>query len=223
LNRQRIAAERANAEELSIREQRFRTTLASIGDAVITTDEQARVTFVNTTAETALGLTLAQCIGRRLEEVFPIYNEDTGEAAENPVNRVLTEGKIAGLANHTVVKRRDGKQIPIEDSAAPIRDDSGKIRGVVLVFRDVTREREAQDALRRADRMMVAGRLAATVAHEINNPLEAVFNLLYLASTEPSSSPEVRQHLEKAWTFLLPGSIPAASIYSADISLCPAL
>lgn len=198
MNRQRIAAERSTAEELAIREQRFRTTLASIGDAVITTDQQERVTFVNPTAENVLGLTLAQCIGRPLAEVFPIYNEDTGAPAENPVMRVIAEAKVTGLANHTILKRRDGAQIPIEDSAAPIRDDSGRVCGVVLVFRDVTRERDAQEALRRADRMMVAARMAATVAHEINNPLEAVFNLLYLSSTDPSTSGQVRHHLEQA-------------------------
>jgi PAS domain S-box-containing protein len=198
LHRQSMAAERSSAEQVRIREQQFRTTLTSIGDAVITTDAQGRVTFVNQTAETVLGRKLADCVQRPLEEVFPIYNEQTGAVAENPVNRVLASGQVTGLANHTVLKRPDGTQVPIEDSAAPIRDDAGRVCGVVLVFRDVTRERESQAALRRADRLMVAGRLAASVAHEINNPLEAVFNLIYLAVNHPSTPAEVREQLGKA-------------------------
>jgi PAS domain S-box-containing protein len=198
LHRQSMAAERSSAEQVRIREQQFRTTLTSIGDAVITTDAQGRVTFVNQTAETVLGRKLADCVQRPLEEVFPIYNEQTGAAAENPVQRVLSSGEVTGLANHTVLKRADGTQVPIEDSAAPIRDDAGRICGVVLVFRDVSRERESQAALRRADRLMVAGRLAASVAHEINNPLEAVFNLIYLAVNHPSTPAEVREQLGKA-------------------------
>ena len=198
LHRQRIAAERSNAQQLRIREEQFRTTLTSIGDAVITTDAAGRITFVNRTAETVLGRKLAKCLQRPLEEVFPIYNEQTGATAENPVHRVIASGQVSGLANHTVLKRPDGKQVPIEDSAAPIRDDRGRVCGVVLVFRDVTREREAQAALRRADRLMVAGRLAASVAHEINNPLEAVFNLVYLATNDPATPKEVREQLGKA-------------------------
>jgi PAS domain S-box-containing protein len=198
LHRQRIAVERANAEQLRIREEQFRTTLTSIGDAVITTDAEGRVTFVNQTAETILGRKLEECLQRKLAEVFPIYNEQTGAPAENPVHRVIASGQVSGLANHTVLKRRDGKQVPIEDSAAPIRDDRGRVCGVVLVFRDVTREREAQAALRRADRLMVTGRLAASVAHEINNPLEAVFNLIYLAINDPATSEGVRSQLGQA-------------------------
>lgn len=198
LHRQRMAAERANAEQLRIGEERFRTTLTSIGDAVITTDAEGRVTFINPVAENILGMSLAECMQRPLDQVFPIYNEQTGDPAQSPVQRVITSGLISGLANHTVLKRRDGKNVPIEDSAAPIRDDRGRMCGVVFVFRDVTREREAQTALRRADRLAVAGRLAATVAHEINNPLEAVFNLIYLAVNDPATPQEVRDQLAKA-------------------------
>ena len=198
LHRQRMAAERASAKQVRISEEQFRTTLTSIGDAVITTDAQGRVTFVNQTAETVLGRKLAECVQRPLDEVFPIYNEQTGAAAENPVQQVLASGEVSGLANHTVLKRADGTQVPIEDSAAPIRDDSGRVCGVVLVFRDVSRERESQAALRRADRLMVAGRLAASVAHEINNPLEAVFNLIYLAMNDPTTPASVREQLQKA-------------------------
>jgi signal transduction histidine kinase len=92
---------------------------------------------------------------------------------------------VVGLANHTVLQRADGTIIPIEDSAAPIRDSSDKIVGVVLVFRDATLERRSQELLRKSEKLAAAARLASTVAHEINNPLEAMGNLIYiLAKTE---------------------------------------
>jgi signal transduction histidine kinase len=94
---------------------------------------------------------------------------------------VVALGHIVGLANHTVLRHRDGSLLPIEDSAAPIRDDAGRLVGVVLVFRDATSDRQSQEILRKTEKIAAAARLAATVAHEINNPLEAVNNLIFLA------------------------------------------
>jgi signal transduction histidine kinase len=102
------------------------------------------------------------------------------------------------LANHTVLKHTNGKLIPIEDSAAPIRDDKGRLIGVVLVFRDVTNERKSQELMRRTEKLSAAARLSATVAHEINNPLEAVGNLIYIAKASPNASPDITRHLELA-------------------------
>ena len=93
----------------------------------------------------------------------------------------MAQGRVVGLANHTVLRHKDGTLTPIEDSAAPIRDDRERLIGVVLVFRDATAGREAQEIIRKAEKLAAASRLAATVAHEINNPLEAVGNLVYLA------------------------------------------
>ncbi|MCP4591300.1 MAG: PAS domain S-box protein, partial [bacterium] len=114
------------------------TTLRSIGDGVIATDEQGRVAFMNPVAEELTGWKQAEAVGRDLTEVFRIVNEATGEAAENPAARVLREGVVVGLANHTLLIRKDGARIPIDDSGAPIRDDDGTITGVALVFRDIT-------------------------------------------------------------------------------------
>jgi PAS domain S-box-containing protein len=170
-----------HARQLAEREEWFRVTLTSLGDAVIATDEQGQVTFLNTVAEELMGVKVEQAKGRAITEVFRIFNESTLLPVENPVKIVMELGRIVGLANHTVLERSDGVMIPIEDSAAPIRDDRERLVGVVLVFRDATFERKSQELLRKSEKLAAAARLSATVAHEINNPLEAVGNLLYLA------------------------------------------
>jgi PAS domain S-box-containing protein len=187
-----------HAREIRAREEWFRVTLTSIGDAVIATDQQGRVTFLNPVAETLTGIGLARAKGRNIIEVFPIVNENTRKPAENPVEKVLEAGQIVGLANHTALLREDGTQVPIEDSAAPIRDVNGELIGVVLVFRDVTKERKAQETMHRTERLAAAGRLAATMAHEINNPLQAVASLVYLSRTMPGLPKNVEQHLSLA-------------------------
>jgi PAS domain S-box-containing protein len=120
------------------------TTLQSIGDAVIATDTDGRVTFMNGVAERLTGHTEVEARGRPLSEVFAIFSELTREAVESPVSRVLREGAVVGLANHTVLRAKSGAEIPIDDSGAPIKDNSGQIYGVVLVFRDVTLEKRAE-------------------------------------------------------------------------------
>ena len=135
---------RASREELQV-------TLASIGDAVVTTDAGGRVRMLNAVAESLTGWPAAEARGRPLEEVFRIVNEDTRLPVETPVQKVLAEGRIVGLANHTTLIARDGTERPIDDSAAPIRDDRGRILGVVLIFRDVTDQRRAQRRLRESE------------------------------------------------------------------------
>ena len=181
--------------ELSLREKHdqeirasgewFRVTLTSIGDAVIATDKQGATIFLNPVAERLTGIDSAHAKGKSVAEVFPIINEHTRKPAENPVKKVLEMGRIVGLANHTALVRKDGTEIPIEDSAAPIWGMSGELLGVVLVFRDVTSERKVQDAMRRTERLAAASRLSATMAHEINNPLQAVASLIYLSRITP--------------------------------------
>ena len=187
-----------HGEQLRQREEWFRVTLTSIGDGVIATDEKGRVTFINTVAEQLTGVTLAESKGRDVQNVMPLFNETTQQPIKNPVTLVMQRGTIIGLANHTVLKRRDGALIPIEDSAAPIHDDKKNLIGVVLVFRDASKERNAQEVLRKTEKLATAARLAATVAHEINNPLEAVGNLLYLARSEPGLPPMTIESLQSA-------------------------
>ncbi len=128
-------------------EDRHRITLMSVGDGVISTDGTGRVEVLNPAAETLTGWSDEEARGRPLEDVFHILNEETRAAVENPVARVLREGVVVGLANHTVLLARDGTERPIADSGAPIRGEEGSLTGVVLVFRDQTEERAAQKTL----------------------------------------------------------------------------
>jgi PAS domain S-box-containing protein len=124
----------------------LRNTLASIGDAVISTDSEGRVTFMNGLAEKLTGWPQAEVVGRPLSEVFNVVNERTRRPVENPALRALREGTIVGLANHTVLIARDGTERPIDESAAPVRDESAAILGAVLVFCDVTKREWADNS-----------------------------------------------------------------------------
>jgi len=134
-------------EALRESEEMMRATLYSIGDAVISTNVDGIVVAMNPVAESLTGWNEQEATGQALETVFRIINERTRQPVENPVTNVLKSGQIVGLANHTLLIARDGREIPIADSGAPILNDTGDITGVVLVFRDQTKERAAQEAL----------------------------------------------------------------------------
>ena len=136
----------AAREALLLEKELLVTTLASIGDGVIVTDTQSRVTFINPEAERLTGWTNANAEGRPLSVVFRIVNERTRRVAENPVEKALRLETIVGLANHTMLLREDGAEFLIDDSAAPIRNNDGSLFGVVLVFRDVTEQRKLYEA-----------------------------------------------------------------------------
>jgi len=135
------------------RENDLRITLDSIGDAVITTDTAGRVVKLNPIAEELTGWPLSEAAGQPLTDVFRIVNAQTRERADDPVANVLRTGRIVGLANHTLLLSRNGNEYQIADSASPIRDDEGQIRGVVLVFHDVTREYHLRETIRRNEEM----------------------------------------------------------------------
>ncbi len=155
---------RANLAAAEQRASELRVSLRSIGDAVVTTNAAGEVVLLNPVAERLMGWTTAEAQGLALTEVFQIFNEQTSAPAENPVARVLRERVVVGLANHTVLRARDGRETPIEDSAAPILDDAGEVQGVILVFRDVTEKRQAQEALR--ERALLAA-LRADIASQL--------------------------------------------------------
>jgi PAS domain S-box-containing protein len=133
-----LEAERAAAALAERLRSSLATTLRSIGDAVIATDAAGRVTLMNAVAESLTGWSEQDARGRPLPDVFHIVNEHTRAVVQSPVEKVLETGGIVGLANHTVLVARDGREFPIDDSGAPIRGENGKMEGVVLVFRDVT-------------------------------------------------------------------------------------
>ena len=168
-----LAVRQRAADVLHAERERFRTTLTSIGDAVMVTDVRGRVTLLNPVAQ-ALTRWDGDAIGRPIEEVFRILNEETRDPVENRVTKVLREGAVVGLANHTVLIGRDGREIPIDDSGAPIHDGRGRLSGVVLVFRDITERRAGERALLDNDRRK--DEFLAMLAHELRNPLAPIRN-----------------------------------------------
>lgn len=133
--------------ELYKTQEEFKTVLHSIGDAVITTDKNGNVKYLNPVAEELTGWNIKDALDKKLNIVFNIINEETRADVANPVEKVLTEGVVVGLAKHTILISKDGKETPIADSGAPIKDNKGNIIGVVLVFRDQTIERENRKKL----------------------------------------------------------------------------
>lgn len=146
--------------EVAEHRERLRVTLRSIGDGVITTDTAGRVSYLNPVAEKLTGWTMEEGHGQTVEEVFRIVNEESRDTVENPVARVLREGNVVGLANHTVLISRHGREISIDDSAAPILDVQNRMIGAVLVFRDITEKRAVE-----AEREQSQQRLAAILQH----------------------------------------------------------
>jgi PAS domain S-box-containing protein len=146
----------------------LQVTLRSIGDAVIATDQDGRITFLNAVAETLTGWARADAVGKPLDEVFRIVNEDSRQPVANPVGRALAEGVVVGLANHTLLLTRDGREYPIDDSAAPIRDDRGLVVGCVLIFRDVTQQRQAE---REKSRQLMAARTLAAIVESSDDAI----------------------------------------------------
>ncbi len=174
--------ERKQAEEaLTAESNRLAVTLRSIGDGVIATDVEGRIALINDAAETLTGWTRDEAIGKPLDEIFHIINEDTRERCENPVERVLETGKIVGLANRTVLIARDGTERIIADSGAPIHSKDSNIIGAVVVFRDITEKRKMEEELLGVQKLESIGILAGGIAHDLNNLLTGVVGNISLA------------------------------------------
>jgi PAS domain S-box-containing protein len=186
------------ADALFEQKELFRTTLASIGDAVISTDRGARVTFLNPVAEALTGWRSSEAEGEPLASVFEIVNEDTRAPVQNPALRALRDGAVVALQNHTVLVAKSGAETPIDDSAAPIRDAHGMMTGAVLIFRDITERKAAERALRDADRRK--DEFLAVLAHELRNPLAPMRNALEmvrLSADDPAVIISVRGTMER--------------------------
>lgn len=199
LNRE-IRRRRFAEEELDAQRRWLEVTLSSIGDAMIATDEDGQVLMMNEVAQTLTGRDLATCSGRRLEQIYSTIDETTRRPLPSPVNKVLADGKPVELGKHTLLIDRDGREIPIESTAAPIRDDRGQILGVILIFRDIgerrqaereraeilVRERTARSRAEAADR--TKDEFLATLSHELRAPLQAIGNWIYLLKSQALDS-----------------------------------
>jgi PAS domain S-box-containing protein len=165
-----VFGEAARVAQLRITESRevFRVTLRSIGDAVITTDINGRVTYINEVGESLTGWTHQEALGQPLQAVFHIVNELTRQPVENPAMRALRKGIVVGLANHTVLIKKNGEECPIDDSAAPIRNEQGYVSGCVLIFRDVTAQRLVE---REKAKQLITARLLAAIVETSNDAI----------------------------------------------------
>lgn len=180
----RNIADRKQAEEaLYAEKERLSVTLGSIGDGVIATDIEGRIVLINAVAEQLTGWPHEDAKGKRLDTVFRIINEKTREICENPADKVLKTGKVVGLANHTVLISRDGRELVIADSGAPIKKADGTVVGVVLVFRDMTEKRKTEEELSRISKLESISVLAGGIAHDFNNILSIVLGSISLART----------------------------------------
>jgi len=194
-----VALHNASARSLELQRQKelLSVTLSSIGDCVLVTDNGGRITFMNPVAEEVTGWRLSEALGRPATEVFRILNEHTRAPVESPVDKVIREGVIVGLANHTLLIRKDGSEIPIDDSGAPIRDGQGGIRGIVLVFRDFTQQKRAeQEVLAAKDAAETANKskdqFLAMLSHELRTPLTPVLATLNLWEASEEIPPALR-------------------------------
>ncbi|MBU4012652.1 MAG: PAS domain S-box protein, partial [Proteobacteria bacterium] len=204
---QREITERRRAEDrLRESEQWLSTTLRSIGDAVIATDTDGLVTLMNPVAEDLTGWDETETAGKPLEDIFNIINDQTGGQAENPVTRVLREGVVVGLADHTVLIAKDGTKRHIADSGAPIRDEEGEIIGTVMVFRDITECKQAEEELRKhRDHLeeLVQDRTEALRESEgkYRNLTESLDELIYRADPKTFLATYVNRAVEKIYGY----------------------
>ncbi len=157
-------------------EQRWATTLASIGDAVIATDTSGKIVFMNGEAEKLTGWTLSEALEKPVKTIFNIINEQSRSEVENPIDKVLREGMVVGLANHTVIIQKNGAEVPIDDSGAPIKDKDGKTTGVVLIFRDISERKKSEDALNKLNEELEERVLIRT--KDVSNERQRLYNVL---------------------------------------------
>ena len=197
-----LGSARSRAERLA---ERHRVTLTSIGDGVIVTDNYGRVTELNPVGEALTGWSSVEAVGRHIEEVFVIIHAQTRQPSEVPIDRVLRDGFVAGLANHTVLVSKDGREIPIDDSAAPIKLPDGRVAGVVMVFRDVADRYRAEQAsaelaehehlarLRAEAANRAKDEFLAMLGHELRNPLSPIMSALQIMKKRSGEGTELER------------------------------
>lgn len=181
--------------EATVNAERFRVTLNSIGDGVIATDASKKISFINDVAQKLTGWSEEEAIGTPVSKVFRIVNETTRAIVENPLDRAIDEGIIVGLANHTLLIAKDGSEIPIDDSGAPIRGVRGEIQGAILVFRDISVRRQSERQLKQSNEQLKE--FVDAAAHDLRTPLRSVSTFAQLLTEEygPRLDEEGNDHL----------------------------
>jgi PAS domain S-box-containing protein len=193
-----LRAEAAQQQQLKESRELYQITLKSLGDAVVSTDPEGNIAFLNPVAQQLTGWDYAVAAGRSFGEVMRLSNERTRLNVDDPIAAVRRAQKVIGFSDGLTLTSRSGHEYPVELTGAPILNDRGVVVGVVVVFRDVTQRRQTEQILRTSERLTLAGRLSATIAHEIRNPLDTVTNLVYLLQHEPAPNPTAMQYLQMA-------------------------
>jgi PAS domain S-box-containing protein len=193
-----LTAEAERTRQLEESREWFQTTLNSLGEAVVATDADGKITYINPIAQQLTGWTGYVACGRPLSEVVKIVDEFTHTELRDPFALGNHPDKAAALSNQVALVDRTGRQFPVEVGASPILGNRRELAGTVVVFRDVTARRQTEQTLRASDRLTQAGRLAATIAHEIRNPLDTVSNLIFLLRHQSHRNPETTHYLELA-------------------------
>lgn len=188
----------AQTIELSREKERLAVTLRSIGDGVITTDTSGKIVLINKVAEQLTGWSNEEAVGKPLDTVFDIYNELTRQPCDSPVDKILNSGEIVYLAQQTILRDKNGIERHIDDSGAPIRDMASNIIGVVLVFRDITKQMITEQELLKVKKLESVGVLAGGIAHDFNNILSAILGNLNLSLLDPTLSDKTKRLLTDA-------------------------
>ena len=193
-----LQAEAQQLQQLKEGGDRLQITLDSLGEAVVSTDQSGNVSFINSAAQQLTGWASGVATGRAFSDVVRLSDERTGLQVDDPIDAVRHAEEVVGFSNSMVLTSREGKEYPVELTGAPILNDGKRVMGVVVVFRDVTQRRQTEQTLRTSERLTLAGRLSATIAHEIRNPLDTVTNLVYLLQHDQKPSPTSAAYLQMA-------------------------
>ncbi|MBZ5622845.1 MAG: PAS domain S-box protein [Acidobacteriia bacterium] len=177
--------------------RRLASTLSSIADAVLTIDRKGRITFLNPVAETLTGWPRTEARGKAATEVLHLIDEKTREPIENPLTRALRDRIRVAIDDHTALISRSGAEVPIEHTASPVRDDAGKVRGAILVFRDISKQRQLAEQAMHEQKMDAVGRLAGGVAGDFSNVLTVITGYADLLRAEVPASSALRRFVDE--------------------------
>ena len=185
------ASIRQNIEKISSEKEKLKIILDSIGDGVIAVNQKERIILMNPVAEKLTGWSFSEAENKRFNTVFKVVNADTGEKIESPVEKVIKSGRIELLTGHILLLSRSGEKYHIADSGSPIMDNSGKISGAVMIFRDMTEKKYLEEIMIQSEKMLSVGGLAAGMAHEINNPLAGIMQTAHVINKRLTESSEI--------------------------------